>query len=75
MVLLACTILCLECWLIGIVVVGRARVAAFGTVENPKCALINETQCSGWPDYGATNHSIKLGYKQWVTFQNANRTH
>lgn len=54
MVLLACTILCFECWLIGIVVVGRARLAAFGEFENSKCALFNETQNKGWPDYGDT---------------------
>lgn len=43
MVLLACTILCFECWIIGIFVVNRARIAAFGTVKDSKLALINET--------------------------------
>jgi len=51
---MACTIICLECWLIGIVVVGRARLAAFGEVQNSKFALLNETQNRGWPDYGDT---------------------
>jgi len=59
MVLLACTILCFECWIIGIVIANRAKQVAYGTIEGWKFYIngLNETDCKGWPDYGITHHS------------------
>ena len=78
MVLLACTFLCLECWVIGFVVCVPARFKTFNkefmdtfedTYKGERPAV------GGWPDAGDGRYSNKLDYKSWVEFNNRMRVH
>ena len=80
--MLATAVICLECFLIGIVVVGPARGKAFTAEhmakfkdEHEKAFPGSEPAARGYPDAGEGRYSDKLPYKQWVEFNNAMRTH
>ena len=82
LVLLACTILCLECWLIGFVVVVPARFKTFNkehmekfTEEHEAAFPGTKPAVGGWPDCGDGRYSDKLDYDKWYNFNNAMRVH
>ena len=82
MVLLAGLILCLECWVIGMVVVLPARMKTYTkefmaqfTEEHKKYFPDGEPAVGGWPDAGDGRYSDKLEYKQWIQFNNSMRVH
>lgn len=82
LVLLAGTILCIECFVISLVVVVPARMRTFTkefmnqfNEEHKKFFPDSEPSVGGWPDAGDGRYSDKLPYKQWVEFNNAQRVH
>ena len=83
LVLLACLILTIECFLLGPVVVGPARFKAFNKEfmeqfkEEHQQAFgeSSEPAVGGWPDGGDGRYSQKLSYKAWVEFNNCMRVH
>ena len=73
MVCLAGLILCIECFVIGFIVIIPARMKAFNEVfmaqfkeEHKKFFPDTEPAKGGWPDAGEGRYSDKLPYKDWV---------
>ena len=80
--MLATAVICLECFLIGMVVVGPARTKAFNKEfmdqfkeEHERAFPGSQPAVGGAPDAGEGRYSDKLPYKHWVEFNNAMRTH
>ncbi len=81
--ILACIALCLECVLVSIVVVVPARKRYFYS-DFMKANFAKEHEENfpgqklsplGFPDTGSGRYSDKLSYKDWVSFNNAQRAH
>ena len=82
MILLACSILCILCFMIGPCVVAPARFKTFTKEfmeqfkeEHQAAFPGTEPSVGGFPDAGDGRYARKLGYKEWVTFNNAQRVH
>ena len=83
LILLACVFLCIECFLIGPLVVSKARFSAFNKEfmqqfeeEHKKAFGQDATPAvGGFPDQGDGRYSEKLSYKAWFDFNKANRCH
>ena len=82
LVLLACVILCIECFLMGMVAVAPARFGLFNKdfmaqfeEEHEKAFPGSKPVVGGFPDCGDGRYADKLSYKDWVTFNNAMRVH
>ncbi len=81
--ILACIALCLECVLVSILIVVPARKRYFyGDFMKANFKKEHEesfpgTKLSplGFPDSGSGRYSEKLTYKDWVSFNNAQRAH
>ena len=80
--LLCIAVLCIECFVIGMVVVGRARSRTFtkefmAQFKDVHAAAFpgSEPAAGGFPDAGEGRYSDALPYKNWVDFNNAFRTH
>ena len=74
--------ICLECVVIGFVVVVPARMKHFNAQfmeqfkeEHKKSFPDSEPAVGGFPDAGDGRYSDKLDYKSWVEFNNAQRVH
>ena len=75
-------VLCFECFMIGMVVVGPARKRIFNKEFMAKFKDVHtsafpgsEPAEGGHPDCGEGRYSDALPYKEWVEFNNAFRTH
>ena len=80
--LLACTLLCIECFMLGPLVVGPARMRTFTAEfmaqfkeEHQAAFPGTEPSKGGWPDAGEGRYAAKLPYKDWIEFANAQRVH
>ena len=82
-IILACIALCLECVLVSILVVVPARKRYFYS-DFMKANFAKEHEANfpgqklsplGFPDTGSGRYSEKLNYKDWVSFNNAQRAH
>ena len=80
--LLACTILTVECFMLGPALIGPARFRAFPKEfmdqfkeEHESAFPGSEPAVGGFPDCGDGRYSKKLDYKSWVEFNNAMRVH
>ena len=84
LVMLACVILTIECFMLGPTVVGPARFRVFNKEfmaqfeeEHEKAFGKDGVKpaVGGFPDCGDGRYCEKLGYKDWVDFNNAMRVH
>ena len=82
LILLACCILCIECFLMGMIAVAPARFSIFNkeymnTFEKEHAEAFPGTSpaTGGFPDCGEGRYAQKLPYKDWVKFNNAMRVH
>ena len=80
--LIAITIICMECVVIGFAGTGPARKAAFNPEfmkqfqsEHEAAFPGTEVSVGGFPDGGEGRYSKKLPYGDWVHFNNAVRVH
>ena len=81
-ILLACVIICIECFLTGIFFVAPAR---FGIMNKEHMTQFKEMHeqafpgsepaPGGFPDCGEGRYAEKLSYADWVKFNNAMRVH
>ena len=81
-VILACVVLCIECFVFGMIFVAPARVKTFNAEfmkqfedEHEKAFPGSKPAFMGFPDAGDGRYSQKLEYKDWVEFNNAMRVH
>ena len=82
LVLLACVILCIECFFMGMIFVAPARFGLFNKEfmsqfkeEHEAAFPGTEPANGGFPDCGDGRYSAKLPYKDWINFNNAMRVH
>ena len=82
LILLACCIICIECFLMGMVAVAPARFSIFNreymdTFEKEHVEAFPGTTpaTGGFPDCGDGRYAQKLPYKDWMEFNNAMRVH
>ena len=83
LILLACCILCVECFMMGMLFVAPARFKkAFNAdfmkqfeEEHEKAFPGTKPALGGFPDCGDGRYAQKLDYKTWVEFNNAMRVH
>ena len=82
LVLLACVILCIECFLMGMCVVAPARFRTFNKEfmeqfkeEHSAAFPGTDPAVGGFPDCGEGRYSQKLAYADWITFNTAMRVH
>ena len=82
-ILLSCVILCIECFMVGMIVVGGARfkyftkefMAQFKEEHKKAFGEGKEPAVGGHPDCGDGRYARKLPYGDWVNFNNAMRIH
>ena len=82
LILLSCVILCIECFMLGPLVVAPARFRTFTKEfmeqfkEEHQAAFPGSSPATGgFPDCGEGRYSQKLPYADWVKFNNSMRTH
>ena len=82
LVLLGCVILCIECFMMGMLFVAPARFRTFTKEymerfkeEHEAAFPGTEPAVGGFPDCGDGRYSQKLDYHDWVKFNNAMRVH
>ena len=80
--MLATTIICFECFVVGAIIIGPARKNTFSKEfmeqfkeEHQKAFPGTDPAIMGHPDAGDGRYSDKLEYKQWVDFNNRWRVH
>ena len=83
MTVLACVLLCIECIAVTVLVVVPARKKIFNN-DHMKEKFAKEHAAAfpgqrapfmGFPDIGSGRYADSLSYKDWVTFNNAMRSH
>ena len=82
LVLMACCILCVECFMMGMLFVAPARFRIFNAdymkqfeKEHSEAFPGSTPATGGFPDAGDGRYAQKLEYKDWVTFNNSMRVH
>ena len=81
LVLLSVSLLCLECWFIGMFISNYARHSTFTEQfmdqfkEEHEAAIGKELQKGGFPDCGEGRYAEKLSYEAWLRYGNFFRAH
>jgi len=82
LVLICVAFICFECFMVGLVLVGKARGKHFNKdfmaqfdKEHEEAFPGQKAPVGGHPDAGDGRYSEKLPYKSWIEFNNAWRAH
>ena len=82
LILLACCVICIECFLMGMIAVAPARFSIFNAEfmaqfkeEHEKAFPGTSPATGGFPDCGDGRYAQKLPYADWLKFNCAMRVH